>query len=122
MPPLEFDQHVDVAVGTEVVAEDRTEERQFPNVVTAAETSEICASVGGMFLGSSGAPLSTRRTRLCGTPVRQPSFCHTGRVYTSGDAGGVHFFASGSRFRPGGTGEIDANHRRPAGRLANRES
>src|SRR5690349_960459 len=42
-PREELDEHVDIAVRPEIVAQDRSEERELPDAVTAAESSDFLA-------------------------------------------------------------------------------
>ena len=43
---FEFDQHVHVAAGSEVISQDGTEQRQFPNVMPPAKLGDSLAVDG----------------------------------------------------------------------------
>jgi len=82
---FEFDQHIHVAVGTEVISQDGTEQRQFPDVMAPAELSNSLAVDGDPW-----AHFSERHTDW--NPLGSQ---HAGRAW-----GTVPLTTSGQRLHP----------------------
>src|SRR5262245_9379748 len=73
MTRVEFDQYIDIAVGPEIIPEDRAEQRQLVNVVTTAESGQPFPVDRKLVAHTGSSSQSCSLGRICRpTELRKP--------------------------------------------------
>ena len=62
---LEFDEYVDIAVGSEIIAQDRAEQAESLHVVPTTELRDLVAIDGDCWLGSARTPARPESNDVC---------------------------------------------------------